>query len=42
MIYDDNVTPEEIRLIKNLKGQSRMEQDKILYEYERIKENDTI
>ena len=35
MIYDDNLTPEEIRLIETLKGKSRMEQDQIIYEYER-------
>lgn len=35
MIYDDNLTPEEIRLIDTLKGKSRMEQDQIIYEYER-------
>ena len=39
MIYDEYITPEELRLIETLKGKSRMEQDQIIYEYERTKEN---
>lgn len=35
MLYDENLTPAEIRLIETLKGKSRMEQDQIIYEYER-------
>lgn len=35
MLYDDNITFEEIRLIETLKGKNRMEQDQILIEYER-------
>ena len=38
MIYDDITTPNEIRLIETLKGKSRMEQDQIIFEYERTKE----
>lgn len=38
MKFDDNLTPEEMRLIDTLKGKSRMEQDQIIYEYERTKE----
>lgn len=38
-MIDDFVTPEEIRLIQTLKGKSRTDQDQIIYEYERIKEN---
>lgn len=38
MIYDDNITPDEIRLIETLKGKNRMEQEQIVYEYERKKE----
>lgn len=36
--YDEYITPEEIRLIETLKGKSRMEQDQIIFEYERTKE----
>lgn len=39
MIYDEYITPEEQRLIETLKGKSRMEQDQIIYEYERTKDN---
>lgn len=39
MMYDEHITPEEIRLIQSLKGKSRMEQDQLIYEYERIKGN---
>ena len=39
MIYDEYITPEEQRLMETLKGKSRMEQDQIIYEYERTKEN---
>ena len=42
MRYDEYITPEEIRLIAELKGKSRMEQDQIIYNYERGKKNDTI
>lgn len=35
MLYDENLTPAEIRLIETLKGKSRMEQDQIVYDYER-------
>lgn len=35
MMYDEYITPEEIRLIETLKGKSRMDQDQIIYEYER-------
>lgn len=42
MNKDDNFTPSEMHLIEELKGKSRMEQDQIIYEYERKKENDTI
>lgn len=38
MRFDDCLTPEEIRLIDTLKGKSRMEQDQIIFEYERTKE----
>lgn len=36
---DEHLTTEEIRLMQSLKGKSRMEQDQIIYEYERIKKN---
>lgn len=39
MIYDDYITHEEQRLIEALKGKSRMEQDQIIYEYERGNKN---
>ena len=42
MIYDEYITPEEQRLIATLKGKSRMEQDQIIFEYERTKENGNI
>lgn len=42
MIYDDFLTQNEKRLIDSLKGKSRMEQDQIIYEYERINKNDTL
>jgi hypothetical protein len=35
MMYDDYIPHEELRLIETLKGKSRMEQDQIIYEYER-------
>ena len=38
MKYDDRLTPEEIRLMQTLKGKNRMEQDQIIYEYERKNE----
>ena len=39
MRIDDNFSSEEIRLMNELKGKSRMEQDKIIYEYERKMNN---
>lgn len=42
MMYDEQITSEEIRLINSLKGKSRMEQDQIIYEYERGTKNDII
>lgn len=33
-IYDENLTTAEIRLINELKGKTRMEQDQIIGEYE--------
>lgn len=42
MKFDEYITPEEIRLIETLKGKSRMEQDQIIYEYERGKKNGDI
>lgn len=35
MLYDENLTTAEIRLIETLKGKSRAEQDQIVYDYER-------
>lgn len=37
MLYDENLTAEEIRLINELKNKTRMEQDKIIGEYENAK-----
>ena len=34
MIYDENLTAEEIRFIDTLKGKNRMEKDEIIGEYE--------
>ena len=42
MKYDEYITPEEIRLMQALKGKSRMEQDQIIYEHERTKQNGNI
>ena len=42
MRYDDNITPDEMRLIQALKGKSRMEQDQIIFEYERKNKNDFV
>lgn len=39
MMYDEYISPEEQRLMETLKGKNRMEQDQIIYEYERTKEN---
>ena len=39
MRIDDYVSVAEIRLIDNLKGKSRGEQDQIIAEYERKAEN---
>lgn len=33
-IYDEYLTPAEMRLIKQLEGKNRMEQDQIIGEYE--------
>lgn len=33
-IYDENLTPAEMRLINQLKNKSRMEQDQIIKEHE--------
>lgn len=33
-VYDENLTPAEMRLINQLKNKSRMEQDQIIKEYE--------
>ena len=38
MKYDDRLTPDEIQLMQTLKGKNRMEQDQIIYEYERKNE----
>lgn len=35
MNKDDNFTPSEIRLVEELKGKSRMEQDQIIKEWEK-------
>ena len=39
MRFDEYLTPEEIRLMNELKGKSRMEQDQILYQYEKEHKN---
>lgn len=39
MRIDDFVTSEEIRLMENLKGKNRMEQDQIISERERGMKN---
>lgn len=39
MIYDDYISPEELRLIETLKGKNRMEKDQIIYENERKMQN---
>ena len=39
MPFDDNFTTKEIWLMNELKGKSRMEQDQILYEFEKEQEN---
>lgn len=39
MRIDDYFSPDEIRLMEMLKGKNRMEQDQILYEYERKMKN---
>lgn len=39
MIYDDYLTPEEMRLIETLKGKTRTEKDQIIFEHERGKTN---
>lgn len=38
MLFDEYISQQEQRLIEELKGKSRMEQDQIIYEYERGKE----
>ena len=42
MKYDEYITQEEIMLMQTLKGKSRMEQDQIIYEYERGKKIDIV
>ena len=42
MRYDEYLTPNEIWLMETLKGKSRMEQDQIIYEYERGNKNGNI
>jgi hypothetical protein len=39
MRIDDNFSSAEIRLINTLKGKSRMEQDQIIFYYERKMNN---
>ena len=39
MRVDEYFSPEEIRLMEELKGKSRMEQDQIIGEYERKNNN---
>ena len=39
MRIDDYVSAEEIRLMQELKGKNRMEQDQIIFEYERKMNN---
>jgi hypothetical protein len=39
MRYDDNFSPQEIRLMNELKKKSRMEQDQILAEHEKEHKN---
>jgi hypothetical protein len=39
MRIDDYISAEEMRLINELKGKSRMEQDQIIAEYERKVDN---
>ena len=38
MRIDTYISLEEIRLIESLKGKSRMEQDQIIFDYERTNE----
>lgn len=42
MRLDDDFSAEEIRLIQTLKGKNRMEQDQILFEYEKEYKNGNI
>ncbi len=42
MRIDEYISFEETRLIDHLKGKSRMEQDQIIFDYERKKENGNI
>ena len=39
MRIDDSISLSEMRLIDNLKGKSRGEQDQMIYEYERKNNN---
>ena len=39
MRIDAYISPEEMRLIDNLQGKSRGEQDQMIYEYERKMNN---
>ena len=39
MLIDDNFSSDEIRLINTLKNKSRMEQDEIIFDYERKMKN---
>lgn len=39
MRIDERISPEEIRLMNELKGKSRMEQDEIIGEYEGAVDN---
>ena len=43
MLYDENLTPAEIRLINKLKNKTRMEQDQLQAELEKEKiKNETL
>ena len=39
MRIDEYISADELRLMQELKGKSRMEQDQIIYEYERKMNN---
>lgn len=36
---DDYITPEELRLMQDLEGKSRMDKDELIFEYERKNED---